>query len=123
AIMIPDGGYRNPVNIDSLLALTDQKGNSRNNLHIAMDGTKVFDFTLREIAPGVRKILHNAGLNIDKIDYFLLHQSNRFIINQIASQLQVTTDKFLVNIQDYGNTSGVSIPLLMTSNADKLQNQ
>jgi len=48
-----------------------------------------------------------------------LIQSNKFIINQIASRLGLAKDKVPINIDKFGNTSGVTIPLLMTTNFDE----
>lgn len=121
AIMIPDGGYRNKVTPQSFEILKGENNNVRNGLNLSMDGPRVFDFTLREIAPGIKDLLETYGLDVNAIDYFLLHQSNRFIIKQIASQLDVPAEKMLVNIEKYGNTSGVSIPLLMCSNNQSLR--
>lgn len=121
AIKIPDGGYRNNVTSQSFLITEDEKGNLKNQLHLAMDGPRVFDFTLREIAPSINTLLEESHTSKDSIDYFLLHQSNQFIIKQIAAKLEVPSEKMLFNIADFGNTSGVSIPLLICSNYDKFE--
>lgn len=121
AIEIPDGGYRNGITPESAAIITDEHGNQKSRLNLSMDGPKVFDFTLREITPGIEDLLERSKTLKESIDFFLLHQSNKFIINQIASQLKIDPDKALVNIQDYGNTSGVSIPLLMCSRVEALQ--
>jgi 3-oxoacyl-[acyl-carrier-protein] synthase III len=116
AIMIPDGGYRNKVTPKSFEPIGGENKIERNKVNLAMDGPRVFDFTLREIAPKIKELLHANALDINSIDYYLLHQSNQFIIKQIASQLGVEAEKMLINIQHFGNTSGVSIPLVMASN-------
>lgn len=121
AIEIPDGGYRNIATQNSFEVLVDDKGNEKNKLNLKMDGPRVFDFTLREIAPSIERLLEQSGIRKSNIEFFLLHQSNQFIIKQIASQLEVGSEKMLININEFGNTSGVSIPLLITSNSDKLK--
>lgn len=120
AIKIPDGGYRNGITSESFTETEDEKGNVKNNLNLAMDGPRVFDFTLREIAPSIEELLEKSSIKKSNIDYFLLHQSNQFIIKQIAAKLEVDSEKMLLNIANFGNTSGVSIPLLMISSAEKL---
>ncbi len=120
AIKINDGGYRNETSLNSFDTIVDEKGNENNKLQLEMDGPKVFDFTLREIAPSIEKLLSYAKINKSEMDYYLLHQSNQFIIKQIAAQLNVESEKMLLNIHEFGNTSGVSIPLLICSNRDKL---
>lgn len=121
AIKINDGGYRNETCINSFDTIVDENGNEKNKLQLEMDGPKVFDFTLREIAPSIEKLFDYAKINKDEMDYYLLHQSNQFIIKQIAAQLNVESEKMLLNINEFGNTSGVSIPLLICSNRDKFQ--
>ncbi|EJL66738.1 3-oxoacyl-ACP synthase III family protein [Flavobacterium sp. CF136] len=121
AIKIPDGGYRNGITNKSLEIVSDELGNKKNNLHLSMNGPKVFDFTLREISNSITELLNNAKVKKEDVNYFLLHQSNQFIIKQIASQLQVDQEKMLINIRDFGNTSGVSIPLLICSNKEILK--
>jgi 3-oxoacyl-[acyl-carrier-protein] synthase-3 len=118
AIMIPHGGFRNVVTKESFKAIADEKNSTRNRLQLAMDGSSVFDFTLREIYPSILELFDYYIQDLDKIDKFLFHQSNKFIIKQIAAKLAAGEDKVPINIQDYGNTSGVSIPLLISSFKD-----
>lgn len=115
AIQIPDGGYRNGISKESLDVITDDLGNKKHNLHLTMNGPKVFDFTLREISKSIEELLDKVNVEKEDIDYYLLHQSNQFIIKQIAQQLKAEQEKMLLNINHFGNTSGVSIPLLMCS--------
>lgn len=119
AIMIPGGGYRNPVNDESLTLEEDEKGNQSHKLHLAMDGPRVFDFTLREIPKSIESLIEKYNIDKEEIDGFLFHQSNKFIIRQIASRLDVSKDKVLINIHKFGNTSGVTIPLLIVTELDK----
>ncbi|NMH29503.1 ketoacyl-ACP synthase III [Flavobacterium silvaticum] len=120
AIMIPEGGYRKPATAESLIEKEDAAGNKRTGLNLYMDGARVFDFTLREIAPSITKILTDSDTSKDDVDYFLMHQSNRFIIQQIAAQLGIPSEKALLNIETSGNTSGVSIPLLMSEKQEQV---
>ncbi|HEU0137177.1 MAG TPA: ketoacyl-ACP synthase III, partial [Flavobacterium sp.] len=122
AIIIPDGGYRNETTISSFETSEDDKQNVKNKLNLSMDGARVFDFTLREITPGIEELFSKSGVDKSQIDKFLLHQSNQFIIKQIASQLGVASDKMPLNISRFGNTSGVSIPLLMATNHAEIAN-
>lgn len=118
AIIIKDGGYRNGINEDSFVRVQDENNNTKSNLDLSMDGSRVFDFTLREVAPSVNNLLQDNSININSIDYFLFHQSNKFIIKQISSKLEIPEEKVLINIDKFGNTSGVTIPLLISSNKD-----
>jgi len=124
AIMIPDGGFRNVVNENSFSPNLDDKNNLKNNTHLQMNGPSVFDFTLREIYPSIIELINHFAIDLEEIDKFLFHQSNKFIIKQIASKLGVSVNKVPINIHDFGNTSGVSIPLLIsTYNQDFLKSE
>ena len=116
AIQIPDGGYRSPFSKSSLDNKLKENGGFANNVNLEMDGPKVFDFTLREVSNGVVDLFEHFKIDKNKIDYFLFHQSNKFIISQISNQLGLVKEKVLFNIQSFGNTSGVSLPLLISSN-------
>ena len=85
------------------------------NNTLRMDGQKVFDFTLSEVTTGFKKFIQKNNLNLRLIDKFYFHQSNRFILNQFQNMLEIPHDKLPINIESFGNTSGVSIPLLVSS--------
>ena len=98
---------------------TDGKGadslQTRNNDSIdilEMDGPKVFEFTLTEV-PRLIKLLDK--INRSSNDFYLLHQANRFMLQNIRRKCKLSKESFLINIEDYGNTSCASIPLLITS--------
>ena len=101
--------------MNSLNEIVDLKNNKRSKLNLRMEGSRVFDFTLREIAPSILSLFSDNSIDINSVDYFLFHQSNKFIIRQISSKLGLSQEKVLINIEKFGNTSGVSIPLLISS--------
>lgn len=120
AIIIPDGGFRNVVSEASFKEYADEKNNLKNRLQLSMDGPSVFDFTLREIYPSILELFEHYKQELESVDKFLFHQSNRFIIKQISNKLGVSEDRVPINIENFGNTSGVSIPLLMSSFKEEL---
>lgn len=115
AIIIPDGGYRNPFSESSLVNTIQANGEKRSDSNLLMDGPRVFDFTLRELPKSLNQLLKKFNLDKEEIDAFLFHQSNRFIIKQISKKLGVPISKVPMNIDLFGNTSGVSIPLLLVT--------
>ena len=52
-------------------------------------------------------------MTAEEIDYFILHQANKRIVEAVAKRLDVSIDKFPMNLQEYGNTSSASIPILL----------
>ena len=81
--------------------------------YITMDGQAVFKFAVRQVPKSIEKVLENSGLTVDDIDLFILHQANMRIINSIAKRLRADIEKFPHNMEEYGNTSAASIPILL----------
>lgn len=116
AIMIPDGGMRNPVDPDKSFVMQRlAPGIERNNLHLGLDGIKVFNFSLREVVPNIRALIHAAGIEQQDIDYYVLHQANKLIIDSIRKKLGESPERFPLSIKHFGNTSSASIPLTMVT--------
>ena len=59
--------------------------------------------------------MESSQSNIEQQDYFLFHQANSFLINHLVKKTKIPKEKAPINIQDFGNTSSASIPLLMTT--------
>lgn len=73
-----------------------------------MIGREIFDFATRDVVASINDLTQEEA-----IDYFLLHQANSRILDKVARKLKQPREKFLQNMQDYGNTSAASIPLLL----------
>jgi 3-oxoacyl-[acyl-carrier-protein] synthase-3 len=115
AIMIKNGGYRNPSSLDSILEKEYPDGSIRTDEQGVMDGPCVFDFTIQEVPESIKYIMEKTGTSIDDIDVFLLHQANKFITNHIAKKLGLPMEKIPYSLHKFGNTSSVSIPLTIVS--------
>uniref|UniRef100_UPI00404894D7 ketoacyl-ACP synthase III n=1 Tax=Polynucleobacter sp. TaxID=2029855 RepID=UPI00404894D7 len=80
-----------------------------------MDGGEIFNFTLRALPALVKSLSDVSGLRTDAYDYYLFHQANLFMLKHLAKKLKLSSEKMPINIDEYGNTSCASIPLLMTT--------
>lgn len=80
---------------------------------IEMNGQAVFKFATRVVPDCIEVALKKAGLTVDDIDTFVLHQANARIIEFIAKRLKQPIDKFPMNLENNGNTSSASIPVLL----------
>ncbi len=78
-----------------------------------MDGKAVFQFAVKKVPEVIRETLKRNNVGQEEIDWFLLHQANRRIVESVAKRLGEPMEKFPVNIQEYGNTSSASIPILL----------
>ena len=78
-----------------------------------MEGQEVFKFAVKMVPKCIQEVVDKAGLSVEDVDYFLLHQANRRIIESVSKRLNVPIEKFPTNIEHYGNTSAASIPILL----------
>jgi 3-oxoacyl-[acyl-carrier-protein] synthase-3 len=115
-IKMDAGGYRNPSSVDTLKEkVVDELGNIRTDEHGYMNGAEVFNFVLLEIPSNIKATLQYAGVGQEDIDYFLFHQANSYMNSYLAKKLKLPEDKVPSCIENFGNTSSVSIPLTMVS--------
>jgi len=101
-ISLPAGGSRHPASEATI----------RNEMHyIHMDGRGVFRFATRIMAQATREAISAAGLQLQDVRWIIPHQANLRIIEAAARGLKMPLEKFIVNIDRYGNTSTASIPI------------
>ena len=94
--------------------LSDKEGKEiPKNFYIQMDGRAVFQFAVRSVPQVTEEVLEKAGLTVEDIDWFVLHQANRRIVEAVAKRLKTDIGKFPMNLQEYGNTSSASVPILL----------
>lgn len=79
-----------------------------------MDGRAIFDFAVRDVPKNIKATLDMAGFAVEDIDYFMLHQANSRILDKMAKKLGADREKFLQNMEEYGNTSAATIPILLS---------
>ena len=81
--------------------------------YIRMDGQAVFKFAVRCVPEVIREVLEKTKTSISDVKYFVLHQANRRIVEAAAKRLGADIEKFPMNLEEYGNTSSASIPILL----------
>lgn len=117
SIIIPAGGFRKPSDDQTAKLYMDESGNRRALDHILMDGSAVFNFVQTEIPPMITTLLDEYQIAIDDIDYFFFHQPNKFMLQKLSEKLNIPPEKMPMNlVENVGNTSGASIPMVMTLN-------
>lgn len=78
-----------------------------------MNGQEVYKFAVRKVPDIIQKTADKAGFSLDEVDLFLLHQANLRIIESVAKRLHQPLEKFPTNLQEYGNISAASVPILL----------
>ena len=83
------------------------------NGFLQMDGRAVFEFAVSRVPEVIREVLKKAGIEKEEVDFYLLHQANRRIISAAVKRLGLEEERFPMNMEEYGNTSAASIPILL----------
>ncbi|MCU0514244.1 MAG: ketoacyl-ACP synthase III [Anaerolineae bacterium] len=78
-----------------------------------MAGSEVFKFATRVVDEGIRQCLDKAGLELDDISLIVPHQANQRILASVAKKLRLDINRFMSNVERYGNTSAASIPIAL----------
>ncbi len=85
----------------------------KNLQYISMDGQEVYKFAVTTVPASIKNVLEEAKVNIEDVDYFVLHQANIRIIQSVAKRLKVSEEKFPISLDHYGNISAGSVPILL----------
>ena len=116
ALMTPHGGYRHPVTQDSFVEEDFGNGIIRAPKDALINGMDVFSFAISRPPISVKKMLEQQELDKDNdIDFFLIHQANKLIVDRLVKKLKLPVEKVPYNLQEFGNLGGASILMLMTS--------
>jgi 3-oxoacyl-[acyl-carrier-protein] synthase-3 len=87
--------------------------NSNHKSTFFMDGPKIFDFTNNIIPKLVTNTLLVNNLKLDQIDFFVFHQANKFILEHLRIKLNIPHEKFIINMENSGNTVSSTIPIVL----------
>ncbi|MEW6028765.1 MAG: beta-ketoacyl-ACP synthase III [Chloroflexota bacterium] len=111
-LSLPGGGSRYPAT-----EATVHEGKH----YIHMDGKEVFRFATKVMASATREALDAAGLEVEQVQWIVPHQANFRIIDAAARGLKLPIERFVVNVDRYGNTSTASIPIAAVEAVEKGQ--
>ena len=101
---------------DELLRVPGAESGERSFIH--MEGTKVFKFAVEAVPACIDAVLKKAGKTVEDVDFFVFHQANARIIDLAVRKYHIPPEKYYKNIQEYGNTSAASIPLVLSELED-----
>lgn len=115
AILKSDGSGKDFLNIKaggSLMPATHQTVDEK--LHYAFqEGKTVFKFAVTNMANVAAEIMERNNLTSDDVSWLVPHQANKRIIDATAERMGLGSEKVMVNIQRYGNTTSGTIPLCL----------
>ena len=92
-----------------------QKTEDKNDMdnYLYMNGSEIFNFTSKSVPLLVDDNLLKNGVSKDEIDTFIFHQANTFMLNFLRKKIGIPTEKFVIDMLNYGNTVSSTIPLAL----------
>lgn len=98
---------------------TDSEGNMRRDDYFYMDGSSVFNFTIDRVPLLMNDTLRQNDMTLEEVDYVVLHQANKFMLNTLRKVCHIPKDKFYINLENTGNTTSTTIPLALEDCLDR----
>lgn len=125
ALMTPHGGYRHPITEESFVQEDFGNGIIRAPKDTLIDGMAVFTFAISKPAKTVANLMEELHIDKDNdIDYYLIHQANKLIVDRLVKKLKLPAEKVPYNLKEFGNTGGASVPgLMVTRLREQLQQE
>ena len=80
---------------------------------VKMNGREVFKFATRVLVQSAEAVLDRYGSSVADIDVYVPHQANVRIIDHATKKLGIPSERVVINVDRYGNTSSGSIPLAL----------
>lgn len=121
--MRTDGSGREFLNVaagGSVMPATEET--VRERLHFArQDGQTVFKNAVFNMADVCEKILVRNDLKNEEVDWLAAHQANKRIVEATARRMNLDASKVMLNIQNYGNTTSATLPLLLADYEKQLK--
>ncbi len=88
-----------------------------NNLY--MNGPEIFNFTAKAVPILISKTLEKNNESIESVNQYIFHQANTFMLEYLRKKINIPKDKFLIDMEDYGNTVSSSIPIALKNRIEK----
>jgi 3-oxoacyl-[acyl-carrier-protein] synthase III len=108
-LIVHGSGARKPEDDDGL----DLMSESHPQCSLFMDGAEIFSFTIRAVPKTVRNLLKKSELSWDNIAWCVFHQANTFMLEHLRKQCRIPEEKFVLCLQDFGNTVSNTIPIVL----------
>jgi len=98
---------------------SDTSGNARTVNDLYMNGAEIFSFTAISVPQLIQQTLKKANLTMDDINLFVFHQANLFILKHLQKLLSISDERFMVELENTGNTVSCTIPIALKSAVEK----
>jgi 3-oxoacyl-[acyl-carrier-protein] synthase-3 len=103
-LTIPAGGSQHPATAETV----EQRQHT-----VRMEGREVYRYAVKYLSEAARCALEANGVGADDVDVVVAHQANMRILEAVSKRVSIPLEKFVLNIERYGNTSSASIPIAL----------
>lgn len=110
-LILRSGAARHPLLYDD--THWDEGGNPVSSDYLYMNGGEIFTFTIEKVPSLVQNTLSQNKLLLSDIDWFILHQANRYILEFLRKKLDIPAEKYYLNMEKTGNTVSSTIPIAL----------
>ncbi len=112
-LIVENGASRHPKVIDEKVELNEDGSFKYCANNLFMDGKSIFDFSSLIVPQVVEQTLVKNGISKDDVDWYIFHQANKFMLNFARMRCGAPQEKFVVDLEDGGNTVSSTIPIVM----------
>ena len=118
-IIIEAGETALPRSESTAVERVNRFGNVHSQENVVMDGRQVLEFSLREVPGSVQRCLERAGVGKEELDLIVFHQASRLLLEQVRDEMRFPEDKFVISLEDKGNTVSSTIPIALGECAEQ----
>jgi len=104
SLVMRRGGTRNPFKKGEVIETP---------ICVEMNGQEVYNFAVGAMSDTIKALMESANIGIDDVAWIVPHQANARIVKAARIRLRIPEEKFYMNIEEYANTSGATIPLAL----------
>ncbi|MDR1730615.1 MAG: ketoacyl-ACP synthase III [Synergistaceae bacterium] len=112
-LIIPAGAWACPSSPDTRSETVNRWGNVRTPESLYMNGPEILNFSLEVVPSCLNDILERNGVTLKDIDLVIFHQASYMLLKKLREALDIPEEKFVINIENYGNTVSSTIPIAL----------
>jgi 3-oxoacyl-[acyl-carrier-protein] synthase-3 len=114
-LMVKNGGMRDFVERSALKGSTQSVCDNSSTIPptLYMNGPEIFRFAISSVPKLTQALLEKTGLTVDDVDYLVLHQANKYMLDQLVSRIGIPKERVPYDFEDTGNTVSCTIPIVL----------
>jgi 3-oxoacyl-[acyl-carrier-protein] synthase-3 len=118
-IIVPAGGCRMPITEETSKFELIKPGIERSKNCLYMNGRQVMKFADHTVPRSAAKVLKDAGIKLDDLDWVVMHQANKLMLENLGDKIGIPREKNYINLWNKGNSMSSSIPIALHEMLEK----